>query len=324
MLEKDFGCERRIFGKICKIVVLILLILPIQESIVTTHAEYYSNSNIVLDVEVMGQFLAAGRVNNLSIAIINNGPASVFFIGVTLSIPPPLALIGKDDYWYFLQAIKPGRNITIETTVFAPEGSSGSTYSASLYLNYTESGDRETETRAISLTVYGFVDPWLSDVTFSPLPAVTNQSLAVSGTITNEGSGDAKALSISIVPEPPFVATQASSMFIGEVSSGASVAFSVTCIVGKANAGTYPLNVVINYKDDTNTWGSKVIELYVKVVEQAEEKQSPGGQTKPGPSLSVVDILIIGLVGLGAGVALTIILYRRRLLKVPEISKKGA
>ena len=147
MLEKDFRSERRIFGKICKIVFLILLILPIQELIVTTHAEYSSNSGVVLNVKVMGQFIAAGRVNNLSIAIINNGPASVFFEGVTLSIPSPLALIGKDDKWFFYQAIERGRNVTIETTVFAPEGSLGSTYSASLYLNYTISGYTETDTR---------------------------------------------------------------------------------------------------------------------------------------------------------------------------------
>jgi hypothetical protein len=111
-------------------------------------------------------------------------------------------------------------------------------------------------------------------------------------------------------------------MFIGDVSSGASVAFSITCSVAKANAGTYPLKVVINYEDDTNTWGSKVVELNVRVVEGAAQTSRTGEQT--GPGLSIVSILVIGLVGLGAGVALTIILYRRRLLKVPEISKKGA
>jgi len=324
MSGKDSRYGSRTSRRACKTAFLILLVLlPLQNLVAATHASYSEEFTAVLNVKVTGQYILAGRANNLSIAIVNKGPSAATVVTVTLSIPPPLALMGKDDKWFF-QVIGPGRNVTIEANVFAPEGSLGSTYSASLDLSYTAAGSSETETRAISLTVHGFVDPWLSGVTFSPLPAVMNQSLAVSGTITNEGSGTAKALSISIVSERPFIATEASSLFIGDVSSGTSVAFSVACRVAKANAGTYPLKVVINYKDDTNTWGSKVIELNVEVVEEAAQTPGTGGQTRAVSGLPIVDILVIGLIGLGAGVALTIILYRRRLLKVPEISKKGA
>jgi len=324
MSGKDFRYGSRTAGKACRTLFLILLILlPLQSLATTTYAEDSGYVNAVLDVKVMNQFILAGRANNLSIAIVNKGPDAVSLVWVTLSIPSPLALMGKDDKWFF-QVIAPGKNVTIEANVFAPEGSLGSTYSASLDLSYTVAGSSETETRVISLPVHGFVDPWLSGVTFSPSPAVINQSLAVSGTITNEGSGTAKALSISIVPEPPFIATEASSLFIGDVSSGTSVAFSVACNVANAKVGTYPLKFIINYEDDTNTWGSKVVELNVTVVKGAAQTPGTGGQTRSATGLPIVEMLVIGLVGLGAGVALTIILYRRRLLKVPEISKKGA
>jgi len=324
MSGKDFRYGSRTAGKACRTLFLILLILlPLQNLVAATHAGYSEEFTAVLNVKVTGQYILAGRANNLSIAIINKGPSAATVVTVTLSIPSPLALIGKDDKWFF-QVIGPGKNVTIEATVFAPEESLGSTYSASLDLSYTAAGSSETETRVISLTVHGFVDPWLSSVTFSPSPAVINQSLAVSGTITNEGSGTAKALSISIVSEPPFIATEASSLFIGDVSSGTSVAFSVTCNVENAKVGTYPLKFIINYEDDTNTWGSKVVELNVTVVKGAAQTPGTGGQTRSATGLPIVEMLVIGLVGLVAGVALTIILYRRHLLKVPEVSKKGS
>ncbi len=322
MSGKDSRYGNQTAGRACMTVFLIILILlPLQGLVSTTHADYTEEFTTVLDVKVTGQYILAGRANNLSIAIVNRGPCAATVVTVTLSIPSPLALMGKDDKWFF-QVIEPRKNVTIETTIFAPEGSSGSTYSASLDLSYNAGGSSKSETRTISLPVHGFVDPWLSGVTFSPSPAVANQSLAVSGTITNEGSGTAKALSISIVSEPPFIATEAGSLFIGDVSSGTSVAFSVTCRVTKANAGTYPLKFIINYKDDTNTWGSKVVELNVIVVKEAEKTAVPERRLTAGPS--IVDMLVPGLIGLVAGVALTIILYRRRLLKVPEISKKGS
>jgi hypothetical protein len=324
MSEKDFGCGSQTAGKAYRALFLIMLILlPLQSLVAATHAGYSEEFTAVLDVKVTGQYLLAGRANNLSIAIVNKGPSAASVVTVTLSIPTPLALMGKDDKWFF-QVIGPGKNVTIEATVFAPEGSLGSTCSASLGLSYTADDYSETETRVISLTVHGFVDPWLSGVTFSPSPAVANRSLAVSGTITNEGSGTAKALSISIVSEPPFIATEASSLFIGDVSSGTSVAFSVTCNVANAKVGTYPLKFIISYEDDANTWSSKVVELNVTVVKGAGTTPGTTGQTRSATGLPILEMLVIGLVGLGAGVALTIILYRRRLLKVPEVSKKGA
>lgn len=326
MSDNDFRHGSRTSRRAFRTVFLILLILlPLQNLVAATHADYSGEFTAVLDVKVTGQYVLAGRANNLSVAIINNGPSAASVVTVTLSIPAPLALMGKDDKWFF-QVIAPGKNVTIEVSVFAPEGSLGSTYSASLGLSYTADDSSETDTRVISLTVHGFVDPWLSGVAFSPSPAVINQSLAVSGTITNEGSGTAKALSISIAPERPFITTDASSLFIGDVSSGTSVAFSVTCGVAKANAGTYPLKFIITYKDDTNNWGSKVVELNVTVVRGTSNASRTGGQTGTyaGSGPSIVDILVIGLAGLGVGVVLTVVLYRRRLLKVPEISKKGA
>lgn len=324
MSKTDFRYKNKIFRRACKIAFLILLILlPFQkldQSIDKDTVSASSSPPRILEIVITNQFLAAGHVNNLSIVIVNKGTTSAPLRSVTLSIPPPLALIGKDDKWYF-GGIGPGKNVTIEVAVFAPEGSLGSTYSASLELCYTIIyGDEETETRNISLTVHGLVDPWLLDVMLSPSPAVIDQSLMVSGAIINEGEGTAKALSISIVPEHPFIATEASSMFIGDVSSGAEAPFSIICSVANVSTGTYPLSVVIHYKDDTNTLGSKVIPLYVEVVEHAEEPPGPGEPTRPG--LPIVNILIIGLVGLGVGVALTLILYRRRILKVPESHKK--
>ena len=321
MISKtDFRHKNKSFGRALKIAFLILLILlPFQRldrSINNDTLSASSSPSRILDVVITNQFLAAGHVNNLSIVIVNKGTTSVPLRSVSLSIPPPLALMGKDDKWYF-GGIGPGKNVTIEVAVFAPEDSLGSTYSASLELCYTTIyGDEETETRNISLPVHGLVDPWLLDVMFLPSPAVIHQSLMISGAIINEGEGTARALSISIVPEHPFIATEASSMFIGDVSSGAETPFSITCSVANVSTGTYPLSVIIHYKDDTNALGSKVTSLYVEVVEHAEESPGPVEPTRPG--LPIVYILMIGLVGLGVGVALTFVLYRRRILKVPE------
>lgn len=305
-LRPRSSSSRRAFRTV---LLILLILLPIQSLATTTHAATPYELTVEFDVKVTGQIMLAGRVNNLSITIVNRGPDAASVVWVTLSIPPPLALMGKDDTWFF-QVIVPGKNVTIEVSVFAPEGSLGSTYSASMKLSYNVGDSGETKTRVISLTVHGFVDPWLSDVTFSPSPAVINQGLTVSGTVTNEGESAATALNISVVSESPFIATEDSSTFIGDVLPTASDTFSITCNVEKVKPGTYPLKLIINYKDDTNTWSSKVVEMNVTVAESA--------------GLATVDMLMIGLVGLGAVVVLAIgiVLYRRRSRKTLEISKK--
>ena len=249
------------------------------------------SSDIPFSLFVSGQILSSGMVNPVALVILNNGDSAASSLELTLTLPSPLTLVGKDNRW-FTSSLMPGSNVTLTAQVYAPPASQGNTYAASLGIKYTVSpGVERSDVRAISLTV---APPRLDDVVLSltlsssDLKATTGTTVSIE--VDNEGRVAATSLTITLtLPSALTIVEGDNQWFIEEVTPGGKARFSTKIYAASTSIGVgYQATLTLKYKDafgqdraETRTVGLTVrgfVDLYAMGVGSAP---SPAVSGKP-------------------------------------------
>jgi hypothetical protein len=90
--------------------------------------------------------------------------------------------------------------------------------------------------------------------------------------VYNGGIVAAKSVNVTALATPPFLRTFSDSTILGEIPKDGQSSFSLTLRVGDAAPATYPLNLVISYRDDRGQMRTVNATIQVNIAEQVVQK----------------------------------------------------
>ncbi|HIE14649.1 TPA: hypothetical protein EYP70_05195, partial [Candidatus Bathyarchaeota archaeon] len=109
---------------------------------------------VSLDIYVSKNRVVGGFNNDINVTITNSGKVALTEVELTINLPSPLIIQG-DNKWR-LEYLSPGNSSYIIISLFAPSSVIGSTYTASLSIDYRDDyGESHSETYPIGLIVVG-------------------------------------------------------------------------------------------------------------------------------------------------------------------------
>ena len=221
--------------------------------------------------------LYATQINEVKFRLKNLGDEDANRVSASLRLSPSLSLIGDSGNWYF-DDIKRGGEVQITVRVFAPkslvEGEmQANTAQATLVVRYLDSSGIEwVEELTSGLTVRGNIDLRVSSLSVRPEAVAPFSQFTVSGVVYNGGIVAAKSVNVTALATPPFLRTFSDSTILGEIPKDGQSSFSLTLRVGDAAPATYPLNLVISYRDDRGQMRTVNATIQVNIAEQVVQK----------------------------------------------------
>lgn len=204
-----------------------------------------------LEVEFSVGNITAGKSNSLLIQVMNPNSNAVFDARVGLELPPPLILMGMDNQWQFEQIpTQSGQEIPVE--IYAPEAGMGYTYPIVVTIAFKDHmGVDQIETRTLGLLVIGDIDLLVYELVTFPLQVPVGGNFTVSGSILNRGNVEAMYTNVTIVEDTNFFTTASSTYYVGQIDPNAPIPFALTgYLQPEIGEGTYPLSIVVAYRDN--------------------------------------------------------------------------
>jgi len=264
-------------------------------------------------VTVSEQNLTAGSRNKIGFTLFNNSEKEVTGLDAKLALPATSSLVIMTDNWWRFSKVASESPVSFSTEIYAPASSIGSTYQATLTLTYNISDTHKlTEDHALGFVVYGRVEMTAYGVTVDPTPTAAGGNVTVSATLQNKGNAAATYVnvtlrggSLSLRPE--------STTYIGTIDPNSPTPLSLTAnILDGMSNGTYPVTIVVSYKDAQ----SRDLELLVPAT-VVVESSATGATVQTGQTIGLRAFLTQSwLITIGgvvvAAVVVAVLFYRRR------------
>jgi len=252
-----------------------------------------------IDLRISPDCITAGRSNNATLYLTNSGEVGIKGLDLTVTTGPGLALVGTDNK-FLVQQVAPGETVSIEVTLFVSSTLVGSMTSLTIGASFkTSYGFSKSDSRTITIPVRGYSEVQVVNIV---VPASYTQNFVASGTIANTGMITLRSTIMSVSPSEHFSCP--SPTFVGDVSVGAQAPFTLQLAGSNVQNGTYPLTLVIEYKDDFGTVSrtSQTINVGIVVrVLPSSVSQPSGAWPSLLSELKFVQIAISLLVGIGVG-----------------------
>jgi hypothetical protein len=200
---------------------------------------------------VKGQSLTAGFNNTVTISLVNSYYGAIYDTDIAVSLPSALTLVG-DNHWHY-DSIALGQNVTITFRVYAPTSAIGTTNQGSITATYRQLGDVSytTETHALGLSVYGYINLVVYAVQLTPSTTTPGGNATVSGNVLNNGNLAAYNANVTANSDI-LVPSSSSSAFIGEVDPNIPRPFSLVAFFKpNLSPGNYSLTVIVSATDQS-------------------------------------------------------------------------
>ncbi|MFQ6124519.1 MAG: COG1361 S-layer family protein [Candidatus Heimdallarchaeota archaeon] len=203
------------------------------------------------EVELLPDKITGGRTNLISLRIHNLGTSYSHDTHITIELPPPLILIGMDNELYIDQLL--AQSFTeFNLTIYAPEAAIGFTYPIAITVIFKDqTGIDQLELRQLGLMVIGEIDLLVYDLSLFPSEVPANSNVTVSGSLLNRGNIEAMYVNVTLAEDAHFRTTAMSTYYVGQVDPNAPIPFALTAFLQEGvEEGTYPLTLLIEYRDD--------------------------------------------------------------------------
>jgi len=196
--------------------------------------------------------MKAGFNNNMTVTVVNNysGYIAIYDVGLSISVPAPLALLGDSD-WHF-DSIQYGQNVTIAFQVYVPSSAEGSSYLGTLTATYKQLGDISytEEIHDLSITATGYINLTIYGIELSPSLISPGGNTTVSGNVLNDGNLASYNANVTIESDALVPGPQ-NSVFLGEVDPNIPRPFSVLLVFKAGLAvGNYTLKAIVSATDN--------------------------------------------------------------------------
>jgi hypothetical protein len=263
---------------------------------------------ISLALTVFTDRIKAGYDNQVNITLTNDGEVDFSSLDLTYTIPPPLVSSGKTQWT--LTSLEAGDTFTVPVVLYAPFASIGSTFNSVFTVVCRDDyGQMQNYQFSVGLVIVGNVELGVYESVVKPTVGVNGTEIEITTTLLNRGNVPAYYVNATILPNPVLGLTTESSVYIGDVDENSQAPFTLSANIGKTTAaGTYPVTLKIDYRNDQNVDKSfnYTFNLPVKVGNQEVTNQT---DTLDLPELA----LIVAVIAIAA--CLMIVLYRRRISK---------
>jgi hypothetical protein len=263
-----------------------------------------------IGISLSATSLQAGRVNNFTVTLSDQGAAPIEGLSATFSF------IGGQVTWLspgIVQSLslEPGGNITVQARAYDPATSAGSATLQGI-LRYSYQNVTVQETRSLGLLSRGLIDIELTGSTVLPQEVPQGQIVSITLTITNVGVIAASAVTAQATMPAGFQAIGTSSNFVGDMQVDSPSTFTLSALVANSTApGTYQVPVTLAYFDNLRTPLSQTVNVSVDVVSSSSSgsgsSQSTTSTGRGGGLLSVITYALVIVIA-----AAIVIFYLRR------------
>jgi len=300
---------------------------PVAISFTSTYTDAYGTTRSV--TQTIGLFVAplpttspvgislsatslqAGRVNNFTVTLSDQGTAPIEGLSATFSF------VGGQVTWLspdIVQSLslQPGGTLTVQARAYDPATSAGSATLQGI-LRYNYQNVTVQETRSLGLLSRGLIDIELTGSTVLPQEVPQGQIVSITLTITNVGVIVASAVTAQATMPAGFQAIGTSSNFVGDMQVDSPSTFTLSAIVSNSTApGTYRVPVTLAYFDNLRTPLSQTVNVGVNVVSSSSSgsgsSQSTTSSGRGGGLLSLIASALVIVVA----VAIVAVYLRRR------------
>lgn len=217
--------------------------------------------------KVNPQTVYQGDVFTLDFNLKNFGDSEAQAVTVTLTPPTLFATLTPSTI--SLGNLKPNTSKQISFKVMAsPSVKAGVVHLFRIDISYIDSkGIKQVTTNTLGVPIHGKIKFIIYGFSTIPSPAHIGREFTISFTLLNHGTSPAMYTNISIIPSKIFQLTKESSSYIGQVDPNAPAPVSITSTVSSdVKEGSYPLKILITYKDEYNQPHSFTYKTSVKVV----------------------------------------------------------
>jgi len=254
-----------------------------------------------LTVTLTGQSLTAGFDNNVTVSIQNNFYSAIYDVGVAVSVPAPLGLLG-DNLWHH-DRMEMGQGIELSFQVYAPTSATGSSYVGTLTLTYKQLGDVSytTETHALGMSVHGWISLVLYGLQMTPSATTPGGNATVSGNILN--NGNLAAYNANVTARSQVQASGSSaSVYIGEIDPNIPRPFSVLILFKSGVApGNYSVVVTASAIDNGKASAPYIVQQSTRIQIREPVRQFPGQGQRPTGLIAVLFEILSYLYGVFFG-----------------------
>ena len=221
--------------------------------------------------------LTGGRVNEVTMEILNNGTAEALRVSVLLELSPPLVALGKSN-WYFRE-IRPGEKRELMVEIYAPDQTTGSALTGMLTISYVNKFGSPVVLRyPVGFVVRGEVDVEILGLVAIPRSVHAGEELTVSASLVNRGISAAEHVMLYLNATHPFASTPDSTRYVGELDPDTPIPFNLACVVDpRAEEGVYSLEVILEYNDGYGNAYQKRAVVEVEVLKKIESGGSKEG-----------------------------------------------
>ncbi len=253
-----------------------------------------------------------GDIFDLKLTLKNFGDFEAQMVTVQLISPTLFATITPSTV--SVGDLLPNSTSTINYRLMAsPSAEAGVVHVFEIDIYYVDNlGVKQVTKNFLGIPLHGSIELIVYDVSFTPSPIYVNNEFTVSFTVLNRGTTPAMYTNVTILPEQPFQQTLESSLYMGEIDPNAPAPASLNVFVGKTKEGTYPLKILISYRDEYNRPHSLIHEIPVKVT------FPPKTQETSQPTSPVLPILTYGLVFVGILVLAVLVVMFWKKRKTPS------
>jgi uncharacterized repeat protein (TIGR01451 family) len=262
-----------------------------------------------IDLEANPTCLQAGRVNNFTITLTDNGTSPIQGISAVFSI------VGGQATWLSpgivqAQTLDPGDRLVIQAKVYDAPSTQGSLTLQGI-LRYSYENITTQETRNLGLLSRGEIDLELTSSVVLPTEATPGQIVSMTLTITNVGVITASAVTAQASMPDGFQAIGSSSSFVGDMQVDSPSTLTISALVMNSTVpGNYTMPVALNYFDNLRTPLSQTVNVNVQVV-SASQAGSTTTQTFPPRLRGFFSLLALIAIIIVVIVVASLYLWRR-------------
>jgi len=265
-----------------------------------------------LDIKVVPSILYSGRVNNLTVRVVNVG--STILRAVTITPSTTSQATWLQDNIVTIPSLEPGDEYAFKAGVFIPPDSPTSIAIPFTIRYYGQDNIQKLEDRQVGILVKGLIRFEVADYTLLPEMVSPGQTFSVTLVLVNTGTVQALATSIRPESVQGLRAFGQARVFLGNVPTNTptTVTFSFT-VLNTTMTGRRQLSFTILYIDNVGEAHSDTLSIPIEVRpsvfggQMATRAQAPTANT----TFTSIPNVVLAAFTLLAGVAIGAVLGRR-------------
>ncbi len=257
------------------------------------------SSSSILSVEPKGgsSIVTAGKITDLTVTLENISDAELSEVVVSLaSQSESIEILGKTSW--NLGDVEPGSVQELSTRVFASTGMIGTATAFTYTVQHISGGQPDIEVVELGTYVDGEISLTAYELGVTYIGGRPN----ITGNLLNEGNVLALFTTVQLTSAENLVDSLPPQQYLGDLTENSPLPFSIPIgVASSAGAGTYPVEIQVEYKDSlrqTHTYNFTSSVQFVPEDTEAQNAQSASAAQATQMAGAIGGIALAAVVGL--------------------------